>query len=323
MAALCRLAVNYARLTIDATQDRKMTAHLLLVDDDHVCRLLTRKVLEKCGHSVEVATDGLNAWEIIDRHFAQFDLILLDKQMPGLDGIGLLRRIRQDSRFQDLPVVMLTADKNQDDIAQGLAAGACYYMTKPAEQAVLEIVVKNVVADFRQKRQLRKLTGQHSNYLRLLRKGEFYYRSLAEANDLAVLLAELSTNPARTLNGYQELLINAVEHGNLGISYTEKSQLLSEDCWEAEINTRLNNAQYANRQVQVILDKSDTACVVTITDQGDGFNWEQYIEFSPDRAFDLHGRGVAMSKAISFDELRYEGKGNRVTTTVRYSQRSD
>jgi hypothetical protein len=56
---------------------------------------------------------------------------------------------------------------------------------------------------------------------------------------------------------------------------------------------------------------------VTIIDQGDGFNWQPYLEFSPERAFDLHGRGVAMSKAASFDSLEYQGNGNTVVTRVK------
>ena len=55
---------------------------------------------------------------------------------------------------------------------------------------------------------------------------------------------------------------------------------------------------------------------VTITDQGNGFDWQTYMEFNPERVFDLHGRGIAMSKAISFDSLEYLGKGNCVVTTV-------
>jgi hypothetical protein len=66
----------------------------------------------------------------------------------------------------------------------------------------------------------------------------------------------------------------------------------------------------------VALEKSDNASRVTITDQGNGFDWQTYVEFSPERVFDLHGRGIAMSKAVCFDSLDYLGKGNSVVTTV-------
>jgi hypothetical protein len=68
--------------------------------------------------------------------------------------------------------------------------------------------------------------------------------------------------------------------------------------------------------VNVTLEKVANASRVTITDQGNGFDWQAYVEFSPERVFDLHGRGIAMSKVISFDSLEYLGKGNSVVTTV-------
>jgi hypothetical protein len=54
-----------------------------------------------------------------------------------------------------------------------------------------------------------------------------------------------------------------------------------------------------------------------IADQGDGFDWQKYLEISPERAFDPHGRGVAMSRMMSFDTLEYIGSGNRVIATKK------
>jgi len=293
-----------------------MVANLLLVDDEHLFCTLTQRILERCGYSVEVAADGLAAWKMVDSSPSRFDLILLDKQMPVLDGLGLLKRIKADHRFDDLPVVMLTGDNRQEDVLQGLAAGAIYYLTKPVSKELLELVINNVLSEFRQKRELRELIGQRTNYQNLLQRAEFGYRTLSEAKDLALLLADCSMSPERTLNGYLELLINAVEHGNLGISYAEKSLLMKEGCWVEAVESRQRQPEYQNRMVQVILEKTASASVVTITDEGTGFDWQSYLEFSPERAFDLHGRGIAMSKAMCFDNLEYMGSGNVVVATV-------
>jgi hypothetical protein len=64
------------------------------------------------------------------------------------------------------------------------------------------------------------------------------------------------------------------------------------------------------------LNKGTEAFVVKITDQGDGFAWGKYLEFDPARAFDFHGRGIAISKVWCFDKLEYLGKGNSVVATV-------
>jgi two-component system, OmpR family, alkaline phosphatase synthesis response regulator PhoP len=84
-----------------------MPARILVCDDEpHItCTLALR--LRKAGHEVEVAENGLVAWELIER--AAPDLIISDCQMPVMDGLELCRRIRNDYRFVQVPIVLLTA----------------------------------------------------------------------------------------------------------------------------------------------------------------------------------------------------------------------
>lgn len=290
---------------------------ILVVDDDEFIRLITQTALEGAGYKVTSAEDGLEAWEKIDTDPSAFDLMLLDKQMPRMDGITLLQRIKSDVRFVNLPIVMLTGAAGTQDVAEGLANGAHYYLIKPSPEEILKLTIRNTLNELRNKRELREMAGHQKNSLRILRRAEFSFRTLAEARELALWLAEASDNPARTVNGYSELLINAVEHGNLGISYADKSRLLNEECWPSEVETRLADPAYANRHVSVVMEKTDADYKVTISDEGAGFDWEKYMEFSPERAFDLHGRGIAMSKMMSFDSLQYMGNGNTVVTTVK------
>lgn len=299
-----------------------MAEKLLIVDDDEFIRSITQEVLELAGYTVEAAEDGLVAWEKLDGDPSQFDLMLLDKKMPRLDGIALLKRLKSDDRFKDLPVIMLTGDTQQQDIVEGLAEGAYYYLTKPSTEEVLKRVIRNALDESRQKRELRELIGHQTSNLRILRRAEFALRNLREAKDLALWLADASMNPGRTVSGYSELLINAVEHGNLGITYAEKSQLLENDRWSEEVESRLQRLPYSEREVKVVMEKTASDCTVTITDQGSGFDWQNYLEFSPDRAFDLHGRGIAMSRAMSFDGFEYLGNGSTVVTTVQFPDQS-
>ncbi len=294
-----------------------MAAKLLIVDDDEFVCAAMQSILEHCGYIVETASDGLLAWEKMDKNPHRFDLVLLDKKMPRLDGMGLLKRIKSDNRLKEIPVIMLTGERREEDIIDGLAGGAFYYLAKPASAEVLKLVIKNALDEFRRKGELHALIGQQAHHLNLLRRAEFHLKTLADARDLALLLADASMNPNRTVSGYSELLVNAIEHGNLGISYAEKGLLLRKNRWEDEVESRLQHPSYAARVVNVTLEKTVSASTVTITDQGAGFNWKDYLEFSPERLFDLHGRGIAMSRATSFDKLEYLGAGNSVVTTVR------
>ncbi len=293
-----------------------MTEKLLIIDDDEFLRSITQEVLEREGFQVEIAEDGLAGWEKLDESLCGFDLILLDKKMPHMDGIDLLKQIKSDERFKELPVIMLTGDNQQQDIVEGLAEGAYYYLTKPSSEAVLKRVIQNALGEFKKKRELLNLLNHQNKNLRVMHRAEFEFKTLHEARDLALWLAEASQDPNRTVSGYSELLINAVEHGNLEINYDEKSQLLSEGLWDVEIESRLQKAPYKHRSVNVIMQKTPNTCIVTITDQGNGFDWKNYIDFNPERLFDLHGRGIAMSKLMSFDNIEYMEKGNTVVTTV-------
>jgi hypothetical protein len=111
-------------------------------------------------------------------------------------------------------------------------------------------------------------------------------------------------------------MVNAIEHGNLGISYQEKSLLKQEGDWEAEIQRRMSLPQFAGRVARVKAERVANAVVFTISDQGEGFDWQKYLAFDPSRAFDLNGRGIAMAKLISFSTLEYQGCGNVVVATV-------
>jgi len=289
---------------------------LMLVDDDDFIQSVIGESLIKAGYEVEFAQDGIDAWEKLQARPSNFDLILLDKNMPRMDGISLLKRIKADSQHANLMVVMLTGANQTNDVVEGLALGAYYYLIKPVMQDVLLRVVKNALQEIQNKRELRELLSQQKSNLSHMQYAKFEFRSLHEARDLALLLADASMKPERTVNGYSELLVNAVEHGNLRIGYAEKGLLLGDGLWADEVERRLLMPRYSELVVQVLLERKPDAFVVTISDQGEGFEWQKYLEFDPARAFDLHGRGIAMAKGLSFNSLEYVGKGNTVVSTI-------
>ena len=295
-------------------------SNILVVDDDELIRLVIGENLAGLGYEVDFAQDGKVALEKISQHPGKYDLILLDRAMPVMDGISLLQQIKADSRLSELPVIMLTGANRPEDIVEGLAAGAYHYLVKPASQELLTNVVKNVLDERRKKRELHERIGRQNNNLRMLRQAVFAFHTLHEARDLALYLADISMNPERTVTGYLELLINAVEHGNLGITYADKTKLLIADNWDVEIENRLQSPQYADTRVEVVVNKDLEKLTVTIIDQGKGFDWVKYLDFDPERAFDLHGRGIAMSRGACFDDLEFLGIGNSVVATVKLKQ---
>jgi hypothetical protein len=114
-------------------------------------------------------------------------------------------------------------------------------------------------------------------------------------------------------------MLNAVEHGNLAISYTEKSQLIAAEQLSSEVERRLAETSLGQRRARLLLVRSPQTVEFVIQDEGGGFDWQPFLEMAPNRAFDTHGRGIAMSRLMSFDKLEYRGNGNEVVCCVKLS----
>lgn len=162
---------------------------------------------------------------------------------------------------------------------------------------------------------VRKKTIAHT--MQLMHHGRFELRTPDEARHLAELLAYAFPDPSRTQLGLTELFVNGVEHGNLNLSYAEKSALLNSGALDHEIARRLALPDHAQKRVRVSLDRTPTALRMSIADDGKGFDWSRYLDLDVTRSADGHGRGIAMAKDISFDKLDYRGCGNQVVVSTR------
>jgi CheY-like chemotaxis protein len=296
----------------------KQSIELLVVDDEEFIREVLDKLLSDTGYVVSQAVDGEEAWEILDSEQHKFSAILLDRVMPRLDGMGLLLRIKSDKRFANIPVIFQTGINHPVEIAEGIKTGAFYYLVKPVDKEVLFAIVDSAVSTYHFSDAFRHAVRQEqTNLAHILLRSQFKLRTLSEARTLAAALSNYYPDPQRVALGISELLINAVEHGNLGISYQEKSRLLLEGAWEDEIVRRLDLPEHAGKMVDVQLVHSRDEIRLTISDCGAGFNNLQYMEMSAERAYDPNGRGIAMSKMMSFDTLEYMGNGNQLVAVVK------
>ena len=113
-------------------------AKLLVVDDEKNLRMVVQKELSRQGHDVDEAADGEAAWEMLERK--DFDVLLCDINMPRLDGIGLLRRLREKS--QNPPeVIVLTGQGTVETAIEAMKLGAYDYLTKPYRISELAVLV--------------------------------------------------------------------------------------------------------------------------------------------------------------------------------------
>lgn len=121
----------------------------LVVDDDPMIRAMVQAILEAEGYQVVIAEDGQAAVDVLDSEPRpiQFNLILLDVVMPGMNGLDVLTRVKLHSHTQSIPVIMLTGESKADDIMAGYEVGADYYITKPFTRQQLLYGLNLVLSD--------------------------------------------------------------------------------------------------------------------------------------------------------------------------------
>ena len=139
-------------------------ATVLIVDDDASIRGALTKSLARFGHDTLCASQAAEALPMLAAH--HIDLVICDWQMPGVDGLELLRLLREEDR--DVPVIMLTAFGTIEHAVTAMRAGATHYLTKPFQQEQLQLTVEQALAVARLREEnralLRELQGRRSEH---------------------------------------------------------------------------------------------------------------------------------------------------------------
>jgi CheY-like chemotaxis protein/anti-sigma regulatory factor (Ser/Thr protein kinase) len=284
---------------------------LVAEDDEAVLQYVTRFVTIE-GHRVIECFDGQQAWE----KFVSFhpDLVLTDLNMPGKNGLDLLAQIRHSGSL--CPVVIMTGHGTEEAAVQAIRLGANDYLNKPVRANEIRHVLRKClgqVSSLRSERELILSLVHHSirlslpNILQLVPSASNYLvtqcTGLIHADDM----------PGLRL-GLHELLINAIEHGNLGISYEEKSLALQDgvDSLRALYEQRLQDPRIRARRVTVDFLFNGAVLQWIISDEGNGFDFQKTRDpFDEVNIEAQHGRGIYLSR-LQFDDFRYEGNGNTV-----------
>jgi two-component system, chemotaxis family, chemotaxis protein CheY len=111
-------------------------ARILVVDDSSLVRLYCRHALENAGFEVEQAVNGIEAIEKVLQQ--AFDLVIVDVNMPRMDGFSFLRELRRSaSHVATIPAMIITTEGDEEDVEDGRIAGANFYLVKPVSEADL------------------------------------------------------------------------------------------------------------------------------------------------------------------------------------------
>lgn len=296
----------------------KIKKNTILIVDDVPDNIDILSGILKDDYNVTAAPSGKIALKITQSETPP-DIILLDIMMPVMDGFEVCRLLKEDPRTEKIPVVFVTATVDQVSIDKGIELGAYYYLTKPVHASMVKAIVKSALSQFSEYKDLQKELENTESIMELMTSGSFNFRTLEETRNLALNLAKMSPEASMLVTGLTELMVNAVEHGNLGITYDEKNELSANDGWLEEIERRLALPENIDKLAKIIVERSETEIIFTITDQGQGFDWLPYLEIDADRAEHSNGRGIAMSNMLTFSKIEFQGTGNEVIAVYSLS----
>ena len=287
--------------------------HLLVIDPCPDTQARIAEQLQGRGFSVVAVSDPTTALTTID--IAAPDIVITELFLPEATGLTLLKELK--ARHELCPVIVMAKDAPDLMIVQALRIGAADYLHKPVTEEELAHALQRA----------RNLLPADFADIPGLCRSEYRLTVNSEPTHIPRVISWLVKTTASTLSpirrlhlqgALQELLFNAIEHGNLEIHYKEKQQALAEGQYEQLLAHRLAQARLRDRRViiDVLHEKDSNSLVYQITDEGKGFKWRSLLTRSQDVCeSEENGRGIFLARSF-FPCLTYNERGNEVTITV-------
>ncbi len=297
----------------------KFIMKVLVVEDDEFSRKYFDNISTVSGCETRVANDGEEGLRI----FEEFDpdLIISDIQMPVMDGLEMIEEVRK--KKSDAVVIMATAFDSEEYAIKALQLGANNYLKKPIHAENLKRLLTKYY-------NILKSRSIASDLILDIQAVEFSKKFKSDIDSIPLIVEHLIKETQNVFEdneriglelGLAELITNSVEHGNLGISYEQKSKALENNSLPDLVADRLTDPEIAKRGVSVKFTLNEDFCEWIIEDEGEGFDWKSVKDpLESESILKLHGRGIFISK-FQFDELEYIGKGN-IVRVKKYRNKS-
>jgi CheY-like chemotaxis protein/anti-sigma regulatory factor (Ser/Thr protein kinase) len=291
--------------------------HLLVIDSCPETQAHIAQHLQGRGFSIVAVHDPTAALATIDS--AAPDIVLTDLFLPDASGLRLVKELK--ARHDPCPVIVMARDAPEPVILEALRVGAADYLHKPIAEEELAHAVH---------RALGLLPGDLADLPGVCRS-EYSLTVDSDPAHIPGIISWLIKTTASALppmrrlhlrGALQELLFNAIEHGNLEIFYQEKLEALTDGQYEQLLAQRLAQARLRDRRVTIhtLYEKGGDSLVYRITDEGKGFKWRSLLMRSQEvcESEDANGRGIFLAQSF-FPSLSYNERGNEVTITVPLS----
>jgi len=293
---------------------------ILVVDDEPAVReVLVGKLLQTPAYRLKQAQNGRVAAGMLANE--RVHLVITDLQMPEMDGLALLQHIQEN--HADLPAIVITGYATADTAIAALRRGAANFIKKPFDLNEVAATVWKVLATYED-------VGEAQGIVQYV---EDFAVATAIPNRLSLLrglilycMRHLSVAWGVPLKGLYELnvclyeaLLNAYEHGNLGLSYADKEGLLNDPGRDYNKYLTMLEAdpKVAAKRIHFRMRATPSDVSFTVGDEGDGFDYRNLpSDDDPENAFRSLGRGLMLIRSI-MDDVTIKDPGNEITMVKR------
>jgi DNA-binding response OmpR family regulator len=290
------------------------TNRILIVDDEEILRNLIVKFMKKEGYEPIEASDGKSAIELY--RITNPHVVLSDVRMPGMDGITLLQKVK--SIDPQAIFILMTGYGDEETVLEALRAGATNFFKKPFNFKEVSDVIHSVIRhkmmidispfyseSLVEETKQFEIVTENANILPVINQIGIHLKNLFPESDIINLKI-----------GIEEMITNAIEHGNLCISFDEKSEALSRGRLGKLIRERMKDKNNGEKKVYVRSHLSPSELKIVIIDEGKGFDWRTLPDPDDDNFLNYHGRGIFLTR-IFYDEVLFNEQGNQVTIIKR------
>ena len=294
--------------------------HVMVIDDDQAVLHMVRDALVHHGMAVHPFSEGRLAMKLLEEpRGPQLDLVISDINMDGMDGFDVIHKVK--SINPSLPVVLMTGQASLEYAIRAMRMGAANLFQKPL---TLRELVNSVFHLVGLHRELRMAEAGLKGLVHETRRFSFRSSELDIPSTVMHLTDRLvplgfasATNVDVIAMAYHEALVNALEHGNLEMDSSLKSDLFSaKDSYSALLMERRQDPEYASRPIEVFLEATPDRYEVVITDGGKGFDARKVSRVSDETLARQCGRGLAMIHMV-MDEVSHNEKGNQIRLVLK------
>lgn len=291
-------------------------SRVLVVDDSEVDRHLVGGLLqEELELEITFACDGEDALRQIDESLP--DLILTDLVMPGKDGLELVAELNEKHPF--VPVILVTSKGSEEIAVRALKLGAASYVPKQTLAEELVETVETALSAAAQRRgrsELMKAMRHSETSFEIGNARSLFPPLISYLQEAIGALGTLDEGEATRVGvALEEALVNAAEHGNLGLD----SALRQDDRagYLSLLEERLHSEALGPRRIQVRATLTADEARFVIEDEGEGFDWHDLPDpTDPQNLLKVSGRGVMLMRTF-MDEVTFNERGNQVILVKR------